>query len=436
MAHSRKVDVAVWNDGGFRAFSRDARLLWLYLLTAPVQTSLGAFKGSIGSLAEDVGFTPAEVESALAEIGDRVALDRAARVVWVRGFLSYNRPSNGNMVKGWRTAFGLIPESPLLAEILAAARLVAAECGLVEVFDATFRTVRKPFPNGPETVPVTVPETVPEPLPNRSETVPATVPATVPEPSPNGFGITDQRSEIREKTHTAREGGAVPAEASTAGAPADAAELVPAAGNASRGVSLLVGGRHVSHAECGRVCFPAQLFAEYLETIGGDRAAADARLRGLIRAHMRTLPDVEAGPIAGASDAFRYWRRVALVEGWFGEPVPVVPAASLQGNRRRGWLERSRAVAASSPASADDVWGRVLTRLESSLNRHTFLTWFRDTRLLVDRGESLEIAVADASQGDWILRHYAKQLEAALSDVGREGVLLVFQAETPAALEA
>ncbi len=80
----------------------------------------------------------------------------------------------------------------------------------------------------------------------------------------------------------------------------------------------------------------------------------------------------------------------------------------------------------------DRIWDRVLERVEAKLNRHTFLTWFKPTRLLLDQHDTLTVEVPDATVRDWLLRHYGTILAEAVAEAGRPGASIAFvAADTP-----
>lgn len=76
----------------------------------------------------------------------------------------------------------------------------------------------------------------------------------------------------------------------------------------------------------------------------------------------------------------------------------------------------------------DSIWDRVLERVEAKLNRHTFLTWFKPTRLLHERQDTLTVEVPDATVRDWLLRHYGTILAEAVAEAGRPGAVISFVA--------
>ena len=75
---------------------------------------------------------------------------------------------------------------------------------------------------------------------------------------------------------------------------------------------------------------------------------------------------------------------------------------------------------------SEHIWERVLARVESKLNRHTFLTWFKPTRFLREDGDTLIVEVPDATVRDWLLRHYASIITEAVAEAGRPGAVVSF----------
>jgi chromosomal replication initiator protein len=81
----------------------------------------------------------------------------------------------------------------------------------------------------------------------------------------------------------------------------------------------------------------------------------------------------------------------------------------------------------------ESIWDRVLERVEAKLNRHTFMTWFKPTRLLQDQHDTLTVEVPDATVRDWLLRHYGTILAEAVAEAGRPGASIAFvSADVPA----
>ena len=57
---------------------------------------------------------------------------------------------------------------------------------------------------------------------------------------------------------------------------------------------------------------------------------------------------------------------------------------------------------------AGTVWDEVLGRIETKVNRYSYYTWFRQTSLATDDGDTLwSSRVADPMAADWLTKHYA-----------------------------
>jgi chromosomal replication initiation ATPase DnaA len=48
-----------------------------------------------------------------------------------------------------------------------------------------------------------------------------------------------------------------------------------------------------------------------------------------------------------------------------------------------------------------NVWDRILTRVETKVNKHTFYTWFKPTSFVADTGAALTVRVPDAVFDAW-----------------------------------
>ncbi len=88
-----------------------------------------------------------------------------------------------------------------------------------------------------------------------------------------------------------------------------------------------------------------------------------------------------------------------------------------------GGSDRDRPVAVS-------IWDQVLSRIETKVNRHSYMTWFRQTSLLDDGGSAIVVRVPDPLVVDWLTKHYAGVLDEALAEVGRKNATLTFVPES------
>jgi chromosomal replication initiator protein len=85
--------------------------------------------------------------------------------------------------------------------------------------------------------------------------------------------------------------------------------------------------------------------------------------------------------------------------------------------------------------TGSSIWDRVLSRIETKVNRHIFYTWFKPTSLIVDEGERLQIRVPNALFRDWLTKHYAAVLDEALAEVDRTGTAIRFVSEPADAVD-
>lgn len=115
MSRYRKVDPRIWNDAKFLSLSDNGKLMFLLLLSHPSMTSVGAMKGTVPSLGEDLGWKPAKAAGAFAEIVVRnmVEVDPKHRLFWLPNFLRYNPAENPNVLTNWISALDLLPECSL-----------------------------------------------------------------------------------------------------------------------------------------------------------------------------------------------------------------------------------------------------------------------------------------------------------------------------------
>ena len=73
-----------------------------------------------------------------------------------------------------------------------------------------------------------------------------------------------------------------------------------------------------------------------------------------------------------------------------------------------------------------NIWDRVLSRVETKVNRHSFYTWFKPTSFVSDEGMSVRVRVPNALFRDWLTKHYSAVLAEALTEVERQGTTIAF----------
>ena len=120
MGRYRKVDPRIWNDERFRALSDHAKLVFLFLLTHPHLTCLGAMRGTEAGLGQELGWVPKAFREAFREglTKGLYKYDSDAACILLPKFLKYNGPESPNVVKSWAAALDLIPECELKSEVI------------------------------------------------------------------------------------------------------------------------------------------------------------------------------------------------------------------------------------------------------------------------------------------------------------------------------
>jgi chromosomal replication initiator protein len=73
-----------------------------------------------------------------------------------------------------------------------------------------------------------------------------------------------------------------------------------------------------------------------------------------------------------------------------------------------------------------NIWERVLERIATKVNQHTFYSWFKGTSLERDDDATVVVRVANAMVKNWLTRNYAAVLEEAAAEAGRPGCHIQF----------
>lgn len=149
MARYRKIDPRIWNDEKFRALSDHGKLAFVFLLTHPHMTSLGAMRATLAGLAEELGWEPEDFREAFREAlaKDMAEHDPKACLVALPNFIKYNSPESPNVVKAWVSSLDLLPECSLKTRVIARAK------GYAEALPKAFREAlpkafSKTYPKG------------------------------------------------------------------------------------------------------------------------------------------------------------------------------------------------------------------------------------------------------------------------------------------------
>lgn len=110
MAHYRKIDVSIWNDDRFSSLNSGGKLAYLFLITSPSMTGVGAMRASIVGMADEAGVSTKDFKDVFAT--GLALFDDKAKCVFVPNFLTYQATVNinPNLVKGWIKQSEFLPE--------------------------------------------------------------------------------------------------------------------------------------------------------------------------------------------------------------------------------------------------------------------------------------------------------------------------------------
>jgi len=138
----RKIDPRIWNDAKFRALSDKGKLVFLFLLTHPHLTSLGAMRGTLAGLSEELGWPEKAFREAFMEAFRKglIKADFEASFIAFPNFLKYNKPENPNVVKHYINALDVLPECDELSQLIQCVKVFVE--GLGKAFS---EALPKPF---------------------------------------------------------------------------------------------------------------------------------------------------------------------------------------------------------------------------------------------------------------------------------------------------
>jgi len=128
----RTICISLWNDRKYRSLSRDAKLLFVYLLTTPAGLSIpGVVIGGPASLAEGIGFDAEALNAALSELvaNGMVKADTGARLIWMPKAMVHRKLEGANQMVGAANYWADVPECDLKHEVWLALKEQAGECG-------------------------------------------------------------------------------------------------------------------------------------------------------------------------------------------------------------------------------------------------------------------------------------------------------------------
>ncbi len=122
----KKISPCIWNDAKFNSMSKDGQLAFIYMLTHPMQTSIGAIRTTIAGLGFERNGLPAEAFTEALDKG-LVYASAEAPLIWFPNFLRYNKPESPNVANSWGKSLLDLPNCALLDVVLHEASTVLDE---------------------------------------------------------------------------------------------------------------------------------------------------------------------------------------------------------------------------------------------------------------------------------------------------------------------
>lgn len=138
MRRYRKVDPRIWNDEKVATLTTSGKLAFLFVLTHPNMTALGAMRGTLPGLAAELRISHRQFKQPF-EYG-LLRYDRASHFIYAPNWFRYNAPSNPNQVIALVDAFDYIPECAAKRAILSALEALLQQLGerLLKPFQERF----------------------------------------------------------------------------------------------------------------------------------------------------------------------------------------------------------------------------------------------------------------------------------------------------------
>jgi len=73
-----------------------------------------------------------------------------------------------------------------------------------------------------------------------------------------------------------------------------------------------------------------------------------------------------------------------------------------------------------------NIWDRVLGKIETRVNAHSFKTWFRPTHLVSENDASLRVRVPNSWFAEWLQTNYLPVIQDVLREIDRPGLSVEF----------
>ncbi|HFF3759543.1 TPA: hypothetical protein ACGCNR_001527 [Stenotrophomonas maltophilia] len=175
-----QIQCAFWQSQDAQEWTDAGKLLAAYLMTGPHSNGLGCYRCPDGYVMADLGWSLERVSEGFAELSRNGFAYRFEGVVFLPGFLRWNKVANGNVAAARMAEFEALPKGE------AKARVAGAILKYVKHLGNDYRTVLQTVAETvAETVPTTVTQTEPNPTQPRENPNQTTCAAPA-QPAPAG----------------------------------------------------------------------------------------------------------------------------------------------------------------------------------------------------------------------------------------------------------
>lgn len=180
-----RVDCQFWIDPYIRKAPEDTRTLMLYYLTTPARNIVGLFHLPEPLALYHLSWNAQRYHKALNELikNGKIKIDAETDLIFIVNFIKWNKPDNGNQVKGAIKVLKELPKTSLFVDLYISAQNNKNK--ILEPLINALETLSKPFRNGFETLSNTVTVTV-------TEAVTEAVTATSMSSGDDGMAATDK----------------------------------------------------------------------------------------------------------------------------------------------------------------------------------------------------------------------------------------------------
>ena len=107
MAHYRKIDVAIWNDATFASMKLQGKMAFVFLITHPNMTGVGAMRATLPGLSAELGISQKDFGAVFSK--GLAVYSAEESCVFIPRFIKYQGCDSLNVLKSWIAQLQFIP---------------------------------------------------------------------------------------------------------------------------------------------------------------------------------------------------------------------------------------------------------------------------------------------------------------------------------------